>query len=105
MIRICERCGKKIEKISFYNWTYKEYDKFYCSWSCYNHRKDAKPKKERKYNGVEVYDTDGNLMRVYKSANHAAENTGFCIKKIRRACHDGTAYNGFIWKYKNRGVV
>lgn len=38
---VCKRCGKTF--IPTYGWVYKEYDKYYCSFPCYNHRNDDKP--------------------------------------------------------------
>ena len=98
---ICPKCGKSHYRLTFYNYAYKDEKGFcYCSWTCYHHRNDGKIKKEIKYKVVEAYDERGQLIRTFKSANEAAEHTGFCIKKIQKACHEGTEYNGFLWKYK-----
>ena len=34
----CRKCGKKF--IPAPEHRYREYSKFYCSWTCYNHRND-----------------------------------------------------------------
>lgn len=96
--RKCKKCGKNF--IPAYYHVYKDGGKIYCSWTCYNHRNDSKVKKEAKYKVVEVCDKDGSLIRAYKSAIEAAEQLGFCINNIRKACVDGSEYNGFLWKYK-----
>lgn len=36
--RKCKRCGKKFIPAPLH--AYKEGSKYYCSWTCYNHRKD-----------------------------------------------------------------
>ena len=96
--RVCDKCGKVFCPAPYH--VYKEGNKIYCTWTCYNHRNDSKVKKETKYKGVEVYDKSGSLIREYKSAIDAAEQLGFCINNIRKACVDGSEYNGFLWKYK-----
>ena len=35
---ICRRCGKKFFPAALH--IYKTYKGYYCSWHCYNHRKD-----------------------------------------------------------------
>lgn len=42
--RKCKKCGKEIFPSAY--WVYKEDNKYYCSWKCYNHRDDDKPKRE-----------------------------------------------------------
>lgn len=34
----CKKCGKEFIPAPFHK--YKEGSKYYCSWTCYNHRKD-----------------------------------------------------------------
>lgn len=43
-MRKCKKCGKEIYPT--YQWAYKENGKYYCSWKCFNHRNDDKPKRE-----------------------------------------------------------
>ena len=40
----CKRCGK--EFYPTYQHTYKKDGIYYCSWTCFNHRNDDKPKRE-----------------------------------------------------------
>lgn len=40
----CKKCGK--EFYPTYYWTYKKNGFYYCSWKCFNHRNDDKPKRE-----------------------------------------------------------
>lgn len=40
----CKKCGKEFYP-TFYH-VYREGQKFYCSWKCFNHRNDGQPKKE-----------------------------------------------------------
>ena len=42
--RKCKKCGREIFPTAY--WTYKKAGKYYCSWKCFNHRKDNKPKRE-----------------------------------------------------------
>lgn len=40
----CKKCGKEVYTTP--QWVYKEGSKYYCSWKCYNHRNDGKPKRQ-----------------------------------------------------------
>ena len=40
----CRKCGKEI--FPGPSWVYKDGSRYYCSWKCYNHRKDGIPKKK-----------------------------------------------------------
>jgi hypothetical protein len=93
----CRKCGKNF--IPTYEWAYRDGKGTYCSWHCYNHRKDVE--KRRKYKYVEIYDKRGALLRRFKSANDASEYTGFDIKHIQTACRNGAEFHGFVWKYKD----
>lgn len=42
----CAKCGKNF--IVAIEHRYKEHGKFYCSWTCYNHRNDDKTEGETK---------------------------------------------------------
>lgn len=71
----------------------------YCSWPCYNHRKDS-PNRPRAVRMVKQYTKDGELVRVYKSALNAAESLGVCANSVRDACRLKRPYKGFLWKYE-----
>ena len=40
----CKKCGK--EFYPTYQWRYQKRGAYYCSWTCFNHRDDDKPKRE-----------------------------------------------------------
>ena len=42
----CAKCGKTF--IAQYGHIFKEHGKWYCTWTCYNHRKDKKGTKGEK---------------------------------------------------------
>ena len=72
----------------------------YCSWTCYNHRKDVDAARRRVYKRVEQYTKDGKLIRVYPSALNAAETIGGAAGGIRDACRQNRCIYGFLWKYE-----
>lgn len=100
----CEMCGKTF--IPTYEWVYRTYDKYYCSYHCYNHRHDVKPeinepKKVRVSRKVGQYTKSGELIKVFLSAKIASETLGFGMENIRKACRgEVKTYKGFIWKYQ-----
>lgn len=104
---ICEKCGKSF--IPTYEWVYKDNEKYYCSWTCYNHRNDFKKDQPNKNAAnihtkrVEQYTLDGQLIAVFDSAQSAAEAVG-CGKtdQIRNVCNGrADTCKGFVWKYAN----
>lgn len=101
---VCKRCGKTF--ITTYNWAYKECGKYYCSFPCYNHRKDTQPQDEvtkplRKNKPVEQYSKGGDLIAVYPSAKLAAEALNIEADGIREACRgEKKLYKGFLWQYQ-----
>lgn len=44
----CAKCGKMF--IPAPQHVFKEYGKYYCKWTCYNHRKDKEDKEKEKKN-------------------------------------------------------
>lgn len=44
----CKRCGKEFLPAPLH--VYKDGSKYYCTWTCYNHRKD-KPPEVKKHEG------------------------------------------------------
>lgn len=94
--KICNKCKKVF--IPAPEHIYKDGDNIYCSWTCYNHRKDGVATHGPRM--VEVYDKDGDLTRRFASVRKAADFTGFNEQTIREACRTGRLYQGFIWKYK-----
>ena len=92
----CSKCGKIFVPAPehVYKDMYRNKKRIYCSWHCYNHRNDKQPRKKWK-----AASEDGTVIKTFTSATDAAEQTGFCVKKIRMACRDQKPYMGFIWKY------
>lgn len=43
----CRKCGKEFIPAPFH--VYKDGSKYYCTWTCYNHRKDKSDKEETAY--------------------------------------------------------
>lgn len=54
---------------------------------------------------IEVCDKDGDLLRRFTTPTQAAQKTGFKEHMIRNALDTGISYNGFIWKYKEKGIT
>lgn len=96
--RICAKCGKVFIPAPYH--IYKDDNGIYCKWTCYNHRNDGKPSASRKVRKVELYSESGYLLKVFTSANDAAEKTGYDARMIRDACREKKPYMGFIWKYR-----
>lgn len=96
---ICSKCGKKF--IPAPQHIYVDGRKIYCSWHCYNHRKDVAIDQRKKIKKVELYSPSGCLLKVFKSTKAAADETGFNLRMIGNACRgDRKTYMGFIWKYR-----
>ena len=52
--------------------------------------------------GVEQYDQNGELLKVYTTLNEAANSIGISKAAISRAClGKQKTCKGFVWKYKN----
>lgn len=95
----CVRCGKNFIAAPLH--IYKDDKGLYCSWTCYNHRRDVAKQPRKKFKPVEQYSSDGKkLIRIYASAIDAVEYTGFTLNCIREACRSGKPYNGYMWKYQ-----
>ena len=93
---ICPICGK--EFFPYPEHVYRVGGKRYCSWTCYNRRKEVA---KRKWKAIEQYTLNGVFVRRFDSANQAAEHMGCCPNTIRDACrgkNEGKALK-FIWKY------
>lgn len=88
---ICPRCGKRFIRAPLH--IYKDEKGFYCSWTCYNHKKD-------RGRVVEQYTKYGEIKRTFTSATNAAETIGGTAEGIRIACRKCTFYKGYLWRYK-----
>lgn len=96
---ICPKCKKNFIKAP--QNIFKDERGDYCGWTCYNHRNDKQPTTAKKVKAVEMLSLSGTLLKVFTSANDAAETTGYSFKKIQLACREQSAYHGYLWRYKN----
>lgn len=98
----CAKCGKVF--IPSYYHIYKDSTRFYCSWTCYNHKEDKQKgdvQAKRRNKRVELWSMSGSeVLRVFKNAEDASRQTGFNAADIREACHTGEPYRGFVWMYR-----
>ena len=97
----CKKCKKNF--IPAPEHIYKDGKGTYCSWTFYLHRNDGK-QKQRKHKYVEIYGKDRELIRRFKSVSDAVAHTGFSDKGIWNACRTGELYQGFYWKYQEKGA-
>jgi hypothetical protein len=95
--RNCSRCGKNFIPAPYH--IYVDGESCYCSWTCYNHRKDKTQKPKKESRKVEQYSKDWKLMRVFESAKKAQEQIESTVNGIRCACRNRTLYKGCYWKY------
>lgn len=91
----CVKCGKPFFKAPQH--VYKDHKGVYCSWSCFNHRKE---KKNRPSKCVEQYSKSGRLVCTFPSAAAAAEHISGTADNIRTACRECSFYKGYLWRYK-----
>lgn len=93
---ICPKCGK--EFFPYPQHIYKCGSKRYCSWTCFNHKDDGKPSKNK---AVLQYTLDGVFIREFESAKQAADFIDGTANYIRYVClgQRKSAYKS-IWKYK-----
>lgn len=96
----CVRCGKLF--IQAPQHIYKDHKGIYCSWTCFNHRKDVDATKKYRPCSYEVeqYSIDGDFIRVFPDAKSAAEHFNGTPNGIRVACRNETNYKGFVWRYR-----
>lgn len=97
--RICKKCGKVFCPAPQH--IFVDEKGMYCSWTCFNHRKDEKPNTGRSVKKVELYSLGGCLLKAFTSATDAAKKTGYLANGIRDACREQKPYMGFIWKYRD----
>jgi DNA-directed RNA polymerase subunit RPC12/RpoP len=91
----CVKCGKEFYPTSEHR--YKDYAGRYCSWTCFNHRKDGR---KYKYQAVECLYADGTPVRTFQSATKAAEWIGGEPTRIKEACNNNTFYKNYYWRVK-----
>jgi hypothetical protein len=110
--RVCAKCGKVFTPAPYHQFvTYPSgvqntRKKYYCKWSCYNHRNDIPDKRGAKAKKVLMYDHSENLLGEFDNAQQAAlklSEAGMNAegRQIQRACRGELRhYHGFIFKYK-----
>lgn len=92
----CPKCKKLVFPTP--DWVYTDKDKFYCSWTCFNHRNDNAKQRWRE---VEQYTEDGVVLRTFRSANNAAEFVGVNTRYMLSACKNGTKLRNTYWRFKD----
>lgn len=91
----CKRCGKAFFPTPAH--VYKDGYGKYCSWKCFNHRKDGKTPR---WTPVECLYPNGEHIRTFQSATKAAEWIGGKPDLIKKACMEDTTYKNYLWRYK-----
>lgn len=111
--RVCAKCGKVFTPAPYHQFvTYPSgvqntRKKYYCKWSCYNHRNDIPDKRGAKPKKVLMYDKRGEvLLGEFDNAQQAAlwltgQGINANNRLIQRACRGEIQHHcGFIFKYK-----
>lgn len=97
----CKRCGKNFFVAPYH--IYRDEKGMYCTWTCYNHRNDDKPKAQTHPKSIPIiqYDKSGNVVKTFDSLAEAASHINGTAKTISRVCKTRTPYKGYLWRYKN----
>ena len=95
----CSKCGKVF--IPAPQHIYRARHKWYCCWTCFNHRHEGVEKSHGNAKIVEVLTPDGTVVAEYCSTTNASALTGYDPWGIRSACRNNALYKGYIWRYKN----
>ncbi len=97
MIEVCcRKCGKIFVPAPQH--IYRDRYGYYCSWTCYNHRKEVAQKKKLTRE-IEQRNRAGEIIKVFKNAKQAADAVLGSEKNIYRACNSAAIYHGFVWRY------
>ncbi len=91
----CPLCGKKFIPAALH--IYRDRGRTFCSWTCYNHRKDNKTSPAKV---VEQYTPEGSLIETFPSTIVAADAVFGTADGVRKACRQGLFYKGYLWRYK-----
>lgn len=92
---ICPQCGKRF--IPAAQHIYRDRGRTFCSWTCYNHRKDSQGSTAKE---VEQYTVAGELIETFSNPAEAAEEINGTADGIRTACRKNSFYKGYVWRYK-----
>lgn len=99
----CAKCGRIFVPAPEH--VFRDNHKWYCSWTCYNHRYDGakKGRQGKPPKSVEQWSADGReLLRVYPNVPMAAEYAGISERSVRRSCRSGEPIMGYLWKYSEK---
>ena len=91
----CPKCGKT--HIPAPQHIYRDRFGYYCSWTCYNHRRDHVKKTRSRQ--VEQCTKSGERITVYKSSKEAADAVFCSDSAIRQACKGALIFHGYVWRY------
>lgn len=97
----CAKCGREFFPTPEHVYTAGKSPrkKYYCSWTCFNHRNERAKTKGYRCKAVGQYTLDGVFIRRFDSANKAAEFMGIAPETVRNACRGKVKKPKFIWKY------
>ena len=101
----CVKCGKEFFPTPLH--VYRDWRGSYCCWTCYNHRNDGS-KRGVNTKQVEQWSTDGELIKIFKSAVEAAEAVDVEPDTIAHACRKAQyetrllyPCQGYMWRYRD----
>lgn len=99
----CPVCGKIFCPAPYH--IYEDDNGIYCSWTCFNHRNDNKPKsrpKGRPARQVEQLTLDGEVIATFAGAEKAADAIDGWHAGIREACKKyPKKYRNYLWRFKD----
>lgn len=90
---VCAKCKKIFCPAALH--VFVEYEKFYCSWTCFNHRNDGKGKRR-----VLMLSEDGEILKVFDNTTKAAIHMDTQAKYIQKACREQARFKGYLWRYQ-----
>lgn len=113
--RVCEKCGKTFIPAPYHQFVAygnRDHDgnqkkKYFCCWSCFNHRNDTPHKRGARPRKVMMYDKSGEvLLGEFDNAQEAAlklTGMGYSAdnRKVQQVCRgELLSHCGFVFKYK-----
>lgn len=98
IVEICCPTCKKIFVPAPHH-VYKDGDKTYCTWTCFNHRAEGATKPRTR--SVLMYDKKGNFIARFDGAKEAGLKINGNPNAIREACNHGTRHKGYFWRYED----
>lgn len=99
----CPKCGKIFYPAPQH--VFVDNGRAYCSWTCFNHRKDDKKRKSTVWSTqVERLTLEGKLLDVFPNPEFAAGHVGGTPLGIVKACRGGTKYKKYLWRLRKNGM-